>query len=106
MLEPEMGFKFKSPTNNLEDESMIGFLYSIYDGEYGSLLREFMDYQKYVPTDMLIISNDPGSGLILLGLSGEKRGRVYFWRQEFEPIGEYESECKTFALVADSFQDF
>ena len=85
---------------------MIGFLYSIYDGEYDSLLREFMDYQKYVPTDMLIISNDPGSGLILLGLSGEKRGRVYFWRQEFEPIGEYEFECKTFALVADSFQDF
>jgi len=105
ILEPDMGFKFKSQIKNI-DESMIGLFYSLYDGEYGSLLKEFNNYQQYVADDMLIIASDPGSGLILLGISGEKQGKVYFWMQDFEPVGEYESECKTFALVADSFNEF
>ena len=103
--EPDMGFKFKHPIRQF-DESMIHFFYSINDGKGSNLIKEYKKHTPYMPDDMLIIANDPGSGLIVLGIRGERREKVYFWMQEFDEGLHYDAECTNFAIVADSFNEF
>lgn len=61
-------------------------------------------YKSYLPQDLINIANDPGGGMILLGIKGEKK--VYFWTVAFDAEDDYDAQCKTFAYVADSFNEF
>ena len=102
--EPDVGFKF-NPIRQIDD-SMIDWFYSIHDGKYSNLIKKFEKYKRYLPNDMLVIANDPGSGWILLGIRGNRRGKVYFWVENFDEGLHQDAECTNFALVADSFNEF
>ncbi|RKZ51183.1 MAG: hypothetical protein DRR16_14765 [Candidatus Parabeggiatoa sp. nov. 3] len=100
-----MSFKFKEPVQNW-DQSMLGWFYSLGDDEYCNLEEEFKVWRDYLLNDMLIIANNPGGAFVILGILGDKRGKVYFWSQDFEDVDDEYEICHTFALVADSFNDF
>lgn len=56
-----------------------------------------------VPEDFVPIAFDRGSNQILLGIRGERRGRVYFWAKDYEPqVPGYENV----GFVANSFGEF
>lgn len=57
------------------------------------------------PPGMLSIAEDPFGNQILLGLTGEHRGRVYFWIHDLRPEID-EADPATLGEVADSFDAF
>jgi hypothetical protein len=69
---------------------------------YGSFIA-----QRRIPVDLLPIAYDAGSNQVLLGISGARRGKVYYWAKDFEPVEDLpEPTYDNIAFVADSFTDF
>ena len=63
--------------------------------------------QRRVPADLLPIAYDAGSNQLLLGISGARKGKVYYWAKDFEPVDDPpEPGYENIAFVADSFSDF
>ena len=91
------------------DEAMLDYFYSLdeksnvaWEGAYEAYIM-----QRRVPTDLLPIAYDPGSNLLLLGISGQRRGKIYYWAKDFEPVDDPpEPGYDNIAFVADSFTDF
>ncbi|WP_411836537.1 SMI1/KNR4 family protein [Peribacillus simplex] len=48
------------------------------------------------------MANDPGGNEILIGVSGEYQGKIYFWIHDIEP----EEEMGNMFILADSFAEF
>lgn len=79
-----------------------------------SLVRHRETYQgrHYVriPRSLLWIMDDPFGNAICIGLTGEHRGRLYFWDHELEPDpDDWDGEVKlsgNIMLLANSFTDF
>jgi hypothetical protein len=63
-----------------------------------------------IPRALLWIMDDPGGNAICLGLTGEYRGKVYFWDHDEEPHpDEWDGEVETAGNIqwlANSFTDF
>ncbi|MGG1646831.1 SMI1/KNR4 family protein [Peribacillus simplex] len=55
-----------------------------------------------MPEDFISIANDPGGNEILIGVSGEYQGKIYFWIHDIEP----EEEMGNMFILADSFAEF
>ncbi len=76
------------------------------------LASEYDDYQGRIPVDLLPIGEDAVGNIICLGLTGEKRGKVYFWdheREEMEPDDappNWQPGYSNISFVADSFDEF
>jgi hypothetical protein len=99
------GFKFVLKDDDW-DMAMVAWFLALFDGEYVNITDYFYTYQDRIPKDMLAIAHDPGGSLILLGLEGNKKGKVFFWLQELE---EDDGEPPTYdnvAFVANSFNEF
>ena len=62
------------------------------------------------PRALLWIMEDPGGNGICIGLTGEQRGRVYFWiHDELPDPAEWGGRVETASnviILADSFADF
>lgn len=53
--------------------------------------------------------DDPFGNAICLGISGNERGKVYFWDHEMEPDDDWDGRLETAGnvqLIADSFTEF
>ncbi len=61
---------------------------------------------KRIPLNMLPIAADPGGNIILLGIGGGEKGKVFFWNHEMEGLGTESSELCNLVFVANSFTDF
>ena len=63
-----------------------------------------------IPCTLLWIMDDPGGNAICLGLTGEHRGKVYFWDHDEEPYpDEWDGQVETagnIRLLANSFTEF
>jgi hypothetical protein len=60
-----------------------------------------------LPADLLPIAFDAGSNQVLLGISGMRKGKVYYWAMDFAPVEDLpEPTYDNIAFVADSFTDF
>ena len=63
-----------------------------------------------IPLALLWIMDDPGGNAVCLGLTGEYRGKVYFWDHDEEPYpDEWDGEVDTavnIRLLANSFTEF
>jgi hypothetical protein len=56
---------------------------------------------------LLPIAYDAGSNQVLLGICGARRGNVYDWTKDFEPVEDLpEPTYENVAFAADSFTDF
>lgn len=73
-----------------------------WEGAYQAFIE-----QRRVPADLLPIAYDAGSNQVLLGIGGQRRGKVYYWAKDFEPIDDPpEPGYENVAFVADSFTEF
>jgi cell wall assembly regulator SMI1 len=86
-------------------ESVDRFL-AYYDGEYNNLLKSVNTYKGRIPPHFLPVANDPGGNLILLGVSGPDRDKVFFWDHELEADEDETPDYSNLLFVADSFQEF
>lgn len=84
--------------------SCVSWFLSLYDGKHSNLERNIDIFEGRIPTATLPIADDPFGNVVLLGLHGQIRGKVYFWDHECEP--EEQPSWANVDLVADSFEDF
>jgi hypothetical protein len=62
---------------------------------------------RRIPKDTFPIGSDPGSNQLLVGISGDNRGKVFFWAAKFAPADDdVEPTYENIGLVADSFSEF
>lgn len=67
----------------------VHFFYPLYECEVPNLPEHFRKFRSQIPTDTIeIASAGPGESLILLGISGEQCGKVFFWYEVPEPHRE------------------
>lgn len=71
-----------------------------------NLLVEQERYRDRVPRDTLPIGMDPGGSLLLLGISGQRRGQVLFWASDYEVDEGDEPDDRNVGFVAPSFTAF
>jgi cell wall assembly regulator SMI1 len=68
-----------------EGDSTLASFYGLHDGPtWARLDAAFADYRGRIPAWLLPIAADEGGNAICLGLTGEDRGRIYFWDHECE----------------------
>ncbi|MEP9405832.1 SMI1/KNR4 family protein [Peribacillus frigoritolerans] len=84
-----------------EGESLVNKVYGIGDMK-SNLAKVFEILEGEIPDGFVSIANDPGGNEILLGVSGEYQGKVYFWIHDIEP----EDEMGNMFILADSFAEF
>lgn len=94
------------------DEYAEAFLQGFYSLDNDSAFawstaeEEYLE-QRRVPSDLLPIAYDRGSNQVLLGISGERRGKVYFWAKDLEPAEDTdEPGYENVGFIADSFGEF
>jgi cell wall assembly regulator SMI1 len=85
-------------------DSLVHWFLSLHDGEHSNLERNIKIMTGRLPSDTLPIADDPFGNVVLLGLHGEIRGKVYFWDHEREP--DDEPDWSNIDLVAESFDSF
>ena len=71
-----------------------------------NLVIEWERFKDRVPRDTLPIGMDPGGSLILLGISGPRRGEVLFWASDYEVEEGEEPDDRNVGFVAPSFTAF
>lgn len=103
LLEYNGGFpqesNFKLPDD--EGESLVNEFYGIGDMK-SNLGKVFEVLEGEIREDFISIGNDPGGNEILLGVSGEYQGKVYFWIHDIEP----EDEMDNMFILAGNFTEF
>lgn len=76
---------------------------------YYSLFWNRECYEGRIPDALIWIMDDPSGNAICLGVSGEHRGRIYFWDHEDEPDDDWDGRVETAGnveLLANSFAEF
>lgn len=79
------------------DKSIVNMFYPI--GEMKTNLKRRNRLRLH--PDFIAIGNDSGGNQILLGVSGDEIGRVYFWEHDVDP-----EEENPMHFLANSFNDF
>jgi SMI1-KNR4 cell-wall len=72
---------------------------------YDSIENYLKVYASRIPEQMLPIACSPGGDLVLLSLSGESPGRIFYWFHEKESDGDGTNYYDNVLLIADSFDD-
>lgn len=92
------------------DHSMVHFFIDIDLDENNdattNLFGCFDSYEGQVPSDTIPIAYDPGGNLILIGVEGENRGKIFFWLQEFETEDDEDTDYSNVGFVANTFNEF
>ena len=71
-----------------------------------SIWRYLEIYNDRIPRDLIPIAYDPGGNLILLGISGQTAGHIYFWDHESEAEEGEEPSYSNVYFTSDSFSSF
>ncbi|HEX8558041.1 MAG TPA: SMI1/KNR4 family protein [Pyrinomonadaceae bacterium] len=85
--------------------STVADFHALDDGATLDLLRDFKTFQGRIPKGTLAVALDPGGNVVLLGLAGEHRGRVFFWVNSL-PAEYDETDFANLGRVADGFDAF
>jgi hypothetical protein len=90
--------------------SQVGGLCEEPDLSLRAARRNYQGHELQIPRALLWIIGDLGGNAICLGLTGNYRGRVYFWVHDEQPDPEeWDGEVETagnVTLLANSFTDF
>ncbi len=103
------------------DKGILGFLYPLKNSDLPEKYRSIGASDLYdayeifrekgnerIPVDTIAIGDDPGSNQILLGVSGQNRGKVFYWFMDVEKNTDDPSPpgYENVALLANSFNVF
>lgn len=86
-------------------DSILDELFGLEIGGVNDLYIQFTDYNGRIPEAFLPIGRDQVGNLILLGLEGKYKGRIYFWWHENESEGK-KPWLKNIYSICDSFNKF
>lgn len=85
--------------------AQVRSFFSVADDEEG-LVECFETYRNRVPEDLFPIASEAGSNLVLLGVSGEHLGRVYYWDHNWEASDGEPATYRNVHPLAENFQAF
>ncbi|WP_165822340.1 SMI1/KNR4 family protein [Paenibacillus montanisoli] len=71
---------------------------------YDDMFNQFEIHREALPHDSLPICRAAGGNLIVLSLSAEHYGEIFFWDHEIAP--EDRAEINDLQFIADSFSEF
>ena len=88
-------------------ESMVAFFFPLSECTEDNLLDEFrgLTSARQIPSNLISIAVDPAENRILLSVSGDDAGKVYYWSWDEEPRNPTRS-YKYMRLVSNSFGEF
>lgn len=67
----------------------------------------FEQVRSLVPKETIPVGGDLGSNSILLGVSGDKRGKVFYWVHDYAPTNDdAEPTYDNVGFIANSFTEF
>ncbi|AZZ95517.1 SMI1/KNR4 family protein [Hahella sp. KA22] len=98
--EPD-GFLFKDES----DGSIVDRFFGVDVEEHSDLEHYFSVYRTRIPNYMFPIGRDPGGNLILIGVLGDKVGKIYFWDHEEEADG-FPPDMSNIHFLADDLDEF
>lgn len=96
-LPQESGFRISDGGG----ESLVNKFYGIGDMK-SNLGKVFEVLEGEISEGFISFANDPAGNEILLGVSGEFQGKVYYWIHDIEP----KEEMDNMFILADSFAKF
>lgn len=90
-----------------EDTDSLHHVYGLHDGPTWFRLDDARQtYHGRIPASMIPIADDPYGNAICLGVTGNERGRIYFWDHENESDDEpYFDNITTLAATFSDFVD-
>lgn len=95
-------FKYKDRSNGSLVDRFFGFDVI----KWSDLERHCEIHKDRIPESFIPIAIDPGGNRIVIGISGDDIGKIYFWDHEMEVDDGEEPDMSNMHLVADSFQEF
>ncbi len=105
------GFDIEWRTNQPMSEdwrtSMLSWFLSIYNGDETNLLEyNKISFSGRIPKETIAIADDCGGNLILLGVSGEYKDKIFFWVKDDEVEDGGVPGFENVGFLADSFDEF
>jgi hypothetical protein len=67
-----------------EEECLLQCFFCLSPGERTDLERVYQVHKGRIPDELLAIASDPGNNLICVGLTGERKGKIYWWERTKE----------------------
>ena len=86
--------------------TMLKSIFGFTKDEYGSLEDANIMYKERIPKNTIVIADDAGGNRIIMSISGDDYGKIYFWDHNMEADDEEEPDYSNLTLVADSFDEF
>lgn len=86
--------------------TLLNCIFGFTKERYGSFVRYQGVYAGRIPRNTLAIASDAGGNLIIMSVSGDDYGKIYFWDHEMEFNEGEEPDYSNLTLVADSFEEF
>jgi hypothetical protein len=96
------GFRLRRRSGPYTD-SLVQSLDALHDARLCNLERRVDRLRNRMPREVISIGCDPGGNSICLGISGDRRGQIWFWDHEREPEVP---DWSNLDLVAPSFDAF
>ena len=84
----------------------VNFLFGLARESWCDLRNGYDCYLGRVPRDTIPIGGDPGPNVILLGITGSRRGQVLFWVSDGECEEGDEPDDSNVGFVASDFRAF
>jgi hypothetical protein len=85
-------------------DSMVDWFLSVHVADKSNIDTVLGWLENRKPPVLLPIAIDPGGNIVMLGIKGDVRGKVYFWHQDYEPGNDH--DWSNIDLIADSFDAF
>lgn len=85
-----------------KEEGHISWFLAIHDGEISNLLLTAEIIKGRIPKDMLAIAYDDFGNWILLGMSGPRLGKIFFWDHDQEEANAGADLEAPMRFIADS----
>jgi hypothetical protein len=86
--------------------TILSCIFGFTKDRYCSLRRYNSTYAGRIPRNTLAIADDVGGNVIVMSVSGDDYGKIYFWDHEMEFDQGVEPDYANLTLVADSFDEF
>jgi SMI1-KNR4 cell-wall len=93
--------RFQNLNDPTQEESSVGVFYGLRPGDTYDLMDNWHMFKDDLPSGLLPIASSPG-GQIVLSLSGDDAGRVFWWSQHRGSPDPYDD----LELIAYDFDSF
>jgi hypothetical protein len=79
------------------DDSLLSVFFGFSSREAYNIEKRLDTYSGRMPSNFLPIASDPGGNIVVMSVSGEDRGKIYYWNHDHQelPLEQFNS------MVAD-----